>query len=492
MKTRTGRRVAAVCAVLCMATASSGLADLYAMYTFNVPDGANVKEFTGVHSGSLFNSDGVPVTASYVDAPGHKAIHFDGTAPNHINWRYSKASPDVLPTTMRTNMTTVYWVRFEQVGEGYMCLMSEGGNNGNSFHNTLQWEGTAPHAVRSFCNYPHPPEPADTTHINAGTWYNLAWTLEGPANGSLTQKFYINGVLKDTRTATTCNFFAGARSGAQWISSAYRDKLTGDIDEIRLYDHALDDAEVLQLYTDGPSTPLPLPAPYAQYTFNLRTGSSIKEHTGAHPDATFRANGVLAGATYKSAPGYQAVHFDGAVPNHINWVYAETPSDALPANMHTNMSMVYWMRFEASTDGYMTLMSEASSTQYKFHNTLQWTGTSPYQARNFANYPYGAGTIDADTWYNLVWTLQGPADGSLTQRFYIDGILRQTSVNTDCLFGTAGARSGAQWMNGYKDKLTGDMDELRIYDRALNSEEVYEMYAMGPVAPVTGAMIILQ
>lgn len=104
-------------------------------------------------------------------------------------------------------------------------------------------------------------------------------------------------------------------------------------------------------------------------------------------------------------------------------------------------------------------------------------GVTPYTASCFQQYPYDPGNpfarstynFSTNEWHCLVGTFQ---DSVL--RIYIDGVLSDTKFtnykdlmrcnNTQLLIGS--------WWSGDNVKFKGKIDEVRIYDRALNSQEV--------------------
>ncbi len=84
---------------------------------------------------------------------------------------------------------------------------------------------------------------ADSVFIKTGQWYNLVFTYDG-----FEAKFYINGALKKvypstiTFTPNTQDLYIG-RDG----DATYPFFINGAIDEIRIYNKALTDRDVMQL-----------------------------------------------------------------------------------------------------------------------------------------------------------------------------------------------------------------------------------------------------
>ncbi len=78
-------------------------------------------------------------------------------------------------------------------------------------------------------------------------------------------------------------------------------------------------------------------------------------------------------------------------------------------------------------------------------------------------------TVQLNQWYNVVYTNDG-----IKSKIYVNCILRDSSINvgpadlsnsSDLFFGHLNSPAFPYWLNG-------DLDEVRIYDRALNQDEV--------------------
>jgi hypothetical protein len=80
-----------------------------------------------------------------------------------------------------------------------------------------------------------------TTVLQANQWYHVAGTLD--ARGE--SKIYINGVLDNSATGSSKEYFIGpANIGAYQNSSRFFD---GMIDDVRIYNRILSEAEILEL-----------------------------------------------------------------------------------------------------------------------------------------------------------------------------------------------------------------------------------------------------
>ncbi|NOX89701.1 MAG: T9SS type A sorting domain-containing protein [Calditrichaeota bacterium] len=86
---------------------------------------------------------------------------------------------------------------------------------------------------------------------------------------------------------------------------------------------------------------------------------------------------------------------------------------------------------------------------------------------------YSSTIIEPGKWYHLV----GVWDGSKT-KIYVNGILEgeSSASNNSMNFNNEILRLGSQGSNGEQENLAGFLDEVRIYDKALTSDEIHNLY----------------
>ena len=241
---------------------------------------------------------------------------------------------------------------------------------------------------------------------------------------------------------------------------------------------------------------------YLRFTFNeVAPGADPNDYTIA--DVGFSGAGYYGRfqsgddweyhPTYVAAPGGTALHFDPDMENFIALRKNSAPWDVLPADIVANgMSIAYWLRFEPTSDGYMSLYTTRgnSSSFELIRHTLKYPvgDAGPYETRYFVS-PYtvppsGQTVLDADNWHHLAWTVQGDpfTPDSQTQKFYIDGELRYTQNNVTVQQGMGTAtRVGITFAGGnYVEPFAGDIDQVDIYDGTLSADEVATLFDLGP------------
>jgi len=168
---------------------------------------------------------------------GDWALDFDG-----INDRVDVVSDSSLSTTSLTLSAWVYMqgpllgglhtiVEHNRLGANWYGLWES--QNGNLFQ--FRW------ANSGFTDF--------LTTISPNTWYHVVGTYDASTQ---TVKTYVNGALDSIvgSFTTPTPLTAGVRIGRNQAGS---EALNGIIDDVRIYDVALDDAEVTQLYNLGTS-----------------------------------------------------------------------------------------------------------------------------------------------------------------------------------------------------------------------------------------------
>ncbi|MHC4501364.1 MAG: LamG-like jellyroll fold domain-containing protein, partial [Planctomycetota bacterium] len=85
----------------------------------------------------------------------------------------------------------------------------------------------------------------------------------------------------------------------------------------------------------------------------------------------------------------------------------------------------------------------------------------------------GTTVLDADTWYHVAAVLNGPTDMSL----YVDGLEdggTYSGTGGSLAYSSASSLIGVRHGGGYA--LSGKIDDVRVYERALSDEEIWEFY----------------
>ena len=200
----------------------------------------------------------------------------------------------------------------------------------------------------------------------------------------------------------------------------------------------------------------------------LDTGNpydSQYNHGGIH-DLSGRQNHADINGTivYRDFAG-GCLKFDGST-------YIRTLNNALNPNA-AEFTLEAWAQTSTASGWQTVIGTESTLRQIGFlNNTIAFGGNGG--GGNIFRYVYN-GTVQTDTWYHLVFTFDG-----LYPRCYVNGVLEDTGS-----LGSIGALSGkpgpgrtfiGTYNNGGSEALNGHIGIVRVYNRALTTEQVQHNY----------------
>ncbi len=320
-----------------------------------------------------------------------------------------------------------------------------------------------------------------TAALGTGAWHHVAVTHIGN-----TGTLYVDGVSVGTNANMTLRPSSMGSTPNNYIGkSQFADPyLNGQVDDFRIYNRGLSGPEVQSLFngitnptntptrtptptnTGGPTNPTPTvtntsvpgAGPVHQYTFD-----SNYTDTGSSP-----ANGTGNGSTFVTGKVGQAVDINGGTQ------YVSLPTGIVSGM--TNFTIATWVKldttatwrrifdFGSSTTVNMFLVPTAGST-IRFAITTGGNGAE--QRIN------GTSALSTGVWHHVAVTLNG-ATGTL----YVDGV----SVGTNTAMTLNPSSMGSTTLNyigksQYADpNLDGQIDQFRIYNRALSAAEVLALF----------------
>ncbi len=201
--------------------------DGIAYYPFSEGAGTTTADEVGDHDATLVDGP------TWTTGTSGNALQFDNS--------YVDTGASLVDTTLN-NYTVAAWVKLDSLGGFATAVSQDGAANSGYF---LQYSGQDNRFAFSFVGAralaPQPP--------TAGQWYHLVGVRDAAAG---TLKLYVDGELAGSTSACTGAAAAGNTViGRAQYGGSQVDFWRGAIDQVHVYDRALPDAEVAELYGSG-------------------------------------------------------------------------------------------------------------------------------------------------------------------------------------------------------------------------------------------------
>jgi uncharacterized protein (TIGR02145 family) len=424
--------------------------NIVAYYPFN----GNANDESGNNRHPTYN--GATLTTDRF-GNNNSAYNFSGLTNGHIEY-----SSTGLP---ETNRTISFWfnaidlsskpVLFSYGGNGCATSLLMAVNSSASGNYPSPQYLVTGHCNTNNINYIYDAEPVNE-------WYHWVLTIHGNE-----QKLYINGELKSTQNTFTGNTYTTERELALGVATyisgfaPYTDTnlgyFQGKLDDIRIYDAALSDNQVTQLFEDESSGLVGL------YPLN----------GNADDESFFQNHGIINSATEVSdrfGNTTSAYGFDG------NDDYISIPD-----------------RFQNRLTSKLTISTWAKRTRYGIDLILEkggdWTtGTCNYGMglhyvnNNMFYFFYnggwrGANGVNDFNWHHYAVVAE---NGWSEPKLYIDGILKSViygegSPTISLYPSTHDIHVGAQ-IGTLSYYGANEIDLIKIYNRLMTDDEIYAMY----------------
>lgn len=195
-------------------------------------------------------------------------------------------------------------------------------------------------------------------------------------------------------------------------------------------------------------------------------------------DSSGQSNHATVSANVTSAPGQSglangAYSFNGtnsqiAIPSQESL----TPSAALTVSAWAKPNTATGLRGIVSKD----IQSGIGNPPYAIHQNgtavTIYTTNSANSSKTIAN--CGSSVLSSGIWSHMLTTFDGT-----TVRLYVDGSLCSTTALQTDLAVTTGALRIGQQKNGSGRWFSGDIDDVRVYNYALNATDVQQLYSLG-------------
>jgi hypothetical protein len=304
----------------------------------------------------------------------------------------------------------------------------------------------------------------DTGYAVSGTgeWHHFAMVFDGAASTNRL-KVYVDGVQVYQATptataipATTAPIVIGC------LNTGYGTSFKGLIDDVRVYKYALSAADVEELLAIQDTLEDGL---VAKWQCDDGSGTTLTDELGVH-------HGGLAGAATWTSSGY----IDGALripSNGSNFVSVADSND-----FHgTALSAALWFKPSVLDGNPRGLISKrANATTAKaFSVYMNGANNRLYVSVGDELYDSGYSVTSVNTWYHVAMVF----DGSLSSnqlRLYVNGTeVFSTTTTATAIPDTYALLTIGSLNYNYTYSFLGDLDEIRLYGRALTAGEVAQL-----------------
>lgn len=435
------------------------IADLYAAQSTaptvaqgmvaNYPLDGNAWDITDFHNNGTA-TDVTPTTNRF--GYGLSALQFNGTsskveAPNSAQ--------------LNSDYTTVsFWVNVNQLpAQGEVFLMSFGGWQERwkislPSHGKLVWTTNNTSGISDM-------DAGDGNALAAGEWTHVVVVHDGTND-----KIFINGTLAASKAVSGTLNSTTHPLGIGYNAVDGGNNLDGAMDDVQIYNYALTDQEIADLYTAQSTSPASPTDLVAAYPF-----------AGSAEDTTqFGNDGWVAGATpttdrfeYAS----NAYSFDGTDSIYV----------ANSVQLNSDFTTIsFWVKpAELPAQGEVYLLSHGGWQQ-------RWKISLPSHGKPVFTTNATSGISDMDAgdgnalqvgqWTHVVMVHDGTND-----KIFINGALANSKA-------VAGALNKTSYPFGIGNNpidggnyFKGALDDIQIYDVALSDQEVADLYAAQSAEP---------
>ncbi len=393
-----------------------------------------------------------------------QGLQFDGSS------QYIDAGTPVMPTSAFTLSGWIYPTSYASV-QGQIISKGYDGSN-------TQWELILLNSGKAQIDtYVSPTQKGVTSNatIPLNKWTYLTGSFDGT-----TWRIYVNGTL-DSSNVQSAPVATSAKLeiGAADIIGSPGQYFPGKIDDARIYNRALSNTEIKQLYQQDPhidismtSNKLPINNGLVGYwTADGKTinGTSMTDASGNGNTGTLVATPVPAIGKIG-----QALAFNGSSQ------YVTLPNLGASVSGGSPRSISAWI-YPTSAAGNISVFSYGSNSfgtelglLYNIHTKdiyIYSNGNDWYTADN---------VVPLNQWSHVVFAYDGGTTSNSTLHVYINGIaytLTQSGTNIAINTTNSNYTIGNYYLgSGY---FPGSLDDVRVYNRALSASEVKQLYQMG-------------
>jgi len=398
--------------------------------TVNYPAGAGciaLYELNGNANDTSNTYNGLANNITYNTGAFDQAAVFNGSSS------YIDLGTSLLGSRSAFSVST--WVNFSNLNtQNFIFFTSESGTGGNV--------GFYDYGNGNIYFQPDASTSANRGYIsNSGIyttdeWVHIVMVFDGSATGNSNRlKAYIQGTERTLTYDGTIPSSSGTSTANSWIGGRSSTKFSGDIDQVRIFNTALTQAQVT--------------------TLARGVGTAY--------------NGTASNVTWRNGRFGQAAFFNGS----NSGIFISSTGTSV-TDYDQDFSISCWFRFDdGATGGNQNYLFMGGGTE-----NVQMFVTSSYGVRfqlynSGAVYRVSTGAISTGVFYHVVAT-RSKTDGL---KIYLDSVEKDTDSYTgNANPALSGKDSIGQYFDGTRNNFEGLIDQVRIFSTALSSSQVTQLY----------------
>lgn len=441
--------------------------------------------------------DAARITSSFVNEWKniHSLLMTDSSNVEHIPLQVARGN----------NFTAALWFKTTATRRQFLFNMHEGiGARAID----IAGDGT----LRMYSNT-NPVEITTTSVVNDGNWHHAALVVDSTDYAFL----YLDGQLlgSSSQPLYPITTFTGATLGASTIQGHADSYFEGMLDEFVLFHSALSQLQITEMYNVGVASNLRTHSAastlVAYYPFDTITETHVHDVTGNgyHLTHTNTTNTVSQSVPIL-LPSPPPDNDTGAASweNTACLVGPQTgtvQSNLIPKSMLNTMTYSVWAKFmgDQSTAGNFLLLNLTDSSDHRRFFSVNTTSSTAFVRSATDNdndviyheYP----ELKNGNWHHIVYVLDSTQSAPADRMFlYINGVQvadgddnyssgRGGGSAENILYGLDLSSSaynvimetGKLWDSPHYQGLPGLLDEMSLFDAALTSEQVFQLYNAG-------------
>ncbi len=416
------------------AIAADEVAEIYGLvghWTFNEGSGTALADSSGAGAAAAFNS-GSPdwTTGVYGDA-----LEFDGVTDDaQTSAAFTPPSVGTVAFWMRSNGPPAARQRPFGVGADWEAWQDPDG--------IVRFDLCGNGYIGGFETVSAP--------ATAGAWYHLVAMFDAVDDS---YAIYVNGALDKSGTSTENLTAQAAAALSLGTRTGSTERFAGRLDDFRVYNRKLSPWEVYQIY-----------GLMAWYKLDETSGTIAVDATGRGNDGAYGGAPTLGVVSNGNPAMGTAVDFNGTNAVQIPGMYEQSAS----------VSAAAWVRLDAADslgadvvslgDHFkLTLLNGSPGALAAYYNGSAWISAPGPQYTGNAGWHHFAAVLRENDSLKLY------VDGNEAATLALSGAISYAGLG-------ANTRIASHGNGGTNSDLDGRVDDVRIFNRAMQPDEVFQLY----------------